>query len=182
MTINRRGEKIGWTAGWAGGFIWVLILSVVFLFQGKTEHGVLGVVLVGVSMFIILFFSPWRFASTYYWKLMLAPYGLFYLSAEIEKEMLRLAKEKKSVIFCDADVFETEHGRLVRELSEKISIPRDALAKCEEYCFNDAIRITKSLDRAVLEKWPDEKLFLVGAKRQKVEKIDYELKGIKWTG
>lgn len=77
---DRIGEKIGWTAGWAGGFIWVLILSIVFLFQGKTEQGILGMALVGTSVFIILLFSPWRFSSTQYWKLMLAPYGMFFLS------------------------------------------------------------------------------------------------------
>lgn len=77
---DRMGEKIGWTAGWTGGFIWVLILSIVFLFQGKTEQGLLGIVLVLTSMFIIILFAPWRFSSTHYWKLMLAPYGMFFLS------------------------------------------------------------------------------------------------------
>jgi len=77
---DRIGEKIGWTAGWAGGFIWVLVLSIVFLFQGKTEQGIFGMALVGAAVFIILFFAPWRFVSTHYWKLMLAPYGVFFLS------------------------------------------------------------------------------------------------------
>ncbi len=77
---DRMGEKIGWSAGWAGGFIWVLALSVVFLFQGKIEEGVSGLSLVGISIFVIFYFSPWRFASTPYWKLMLAPYGVFFLS------------------------------------------------------------------------------------------------------
>ncbi|HOV90296.1 MAG TPA: hypothetical protein PKW07_06240 [Syntrophorhabdaceae bacterium] len=77
---DRIGEKIGWTAGWAGGFIWVFILSIVLFFQGKTEQGILGIALVGSSAFMILFFSPWRFSSTQYWKLMFAPYGVFFLS------------------------------------------------------------------------------------------------------
>ena len=76
---DRIGERIGWTAGWAGGFIWVLILSIVFLFQGKAEQGVLGIALSGTSIIVILYFAPWRFASTHYWKLMLAPYGIFFL-------------------------------------------------------------------------------------------------------
>lgn len=80
MTTMRRGEKIGWTAGWAGGFIWVLILSVVFIFQGKIVQGISGMVLVGSSIFMILLFAPWRFPNTHYWKLMLAPYGIFFLS------------------------------------------------------------------------------------------------------
>jgi hypothetical protein len=52
----------------------------VFLFQGKTEQGILGMALTGASLFMILFFAPWRFPSTHYWKLMLAPYGIFFLS------------------------------------------------------------------------------------------------------
>ncbi len=76
---DRIGEKIGWTAGWAGGFIWVLVLSVLFIFQGKTEQGIFGMALVGTALFMILAFSPWRFASMHYWKLMLAPYGVFFL-------------------------------------------------------------------------------------------------------
>jgi hypothetical protein len=77
---SRRGEKIGWTAGWLGGFIWVAILSIIFLFQGKYELGLSGVALTGIAMASIYFCSPWRFPSTFYWKLMLAPYGIFGLS------------------------------------------------------------------------------------------------------
>jgi len=96
--------------------------------------------------------------------------------AEVEKELIKYAKSKKKELFDSKDIFETSYGRLVRELAEKVSIPRDALSKCEELGFIDAIRISKSLDRAKVEKWPDEKLFLIGAKRDSVEKIDYELK------
>jgi membrane-bound ClpP family serine protease len=77
---DRLGEKIGWTAGWIGGFIWVFILSIVFLFQKKIEQGLLGMALIGVAIMTIVFFAPWRFPATPYWKLMLAPYGMFFLS------------------------------------------------------------------------------------------------------
>ncbi|OHE58747.1 MAG: hypothetical protein A2Z47_13070 [Thermodesulfovibrio sp. RBG_19FT_COMBO_42_12] len=77
---GRTGEKIGWSAGWIGGFIWVSILSIVFLFQEKYEQGLLGMALTGVAIATIVFFAPWRFPSTPYWKLMLAPYGMFFLS------------------------------------------------------------------------------------------------------
>jgi len=103
--------------------------------------------------------------------------GLKEKYAEIEKELLKFAKSKKAEIFQYKDVFDTKYGRLIRELAEKVSIPRDALKKCEELGFAEAIKIAKSLDRAVVEKWPDEKLFLIGAKRDRIEKIDYELKG-----
>jgi phosphatidylserine synthase len=78
--ISRRGERIGWIGGWMGGFIWVLILSIVLLMQGKIEQGIVGIILVDTAIFAILYFSPWRFPSTEYWKLMLAPYGVFWLS------------------------------------------------------------------------------------------------------
>ncbi|WP_028324886.1 hypothetical protein [Desulfatirhabdium butyrativorans] len=80
MGTDRKGEKIGWTAGWLGGFIWVLALSLVFLYQGKVAQGLLGILLSGVAIIAILHFSPWRHQTTLYWKLMLAPYGLFFLS------------------------------------------------------------------------------------------------------
>jgi hypothetical protein len=77
---DRIGERIGWTAGWLGGFIWVVVLSVVYLFQGKSEQGLLGMTLTGIAVLSVLFFAPWRFSSTPYWKLMLAPYSVFFLS------------------------------------------------------------------------------------------------------
>lgn len=80
MTINRRGEKIGWIAGWTGGFIWVAILSVVFLCRNKFGQGALGFLLCLAALAVSLFFAPWRHPLTPYWKLMLAPYGMFFLS------------------------------------------------------------------------------------------------------
>jgi len=77
---DRWGEKIGWTAGWIGGFVWVLILSLVFLFQGKNVQGFSGIALTGIAIASVVFFAPWRFSSTPYWKLMLAPYSLFFLA------------------------------------------------------------------------------------------------------
>jgi hypothetical protein len=77
---DRRGEKIGWTAGWLGGFIWVAIMSVIFLFQGKYLPGIMGLLLFSGSIAGILYFSPWRHPSTPYWKLITAPYGAFFAS------------------------------------------------------------------------------------------------------
>jgi len=77
---NRKGEKIGWTAGWMGGFIWVAALSILFLLQGQYKQGVLGLALTGIAMISIVFLSPWRFPSTPYWKLMVVPYGMFFSS------------------------------------------------------------------------------------------------------
>lgn len=80
MSMERRGEKIGWTLGWMGGFIWVAILSVVLLGQHKSVQGVSGMVLYLAACAVSLSVAPWRHPSTRYWKLMLAPYGMFFLS------------------------------------------------------------------------------------------------------
>lgn len=78
--MNRKGEKIGWAGGWPGGFIWVVVLSVVFLVQGQWLTGLLGLFLAGMAVWAILTFAPWRHPATPYWKLMLGPYGMFLLS------------------------------------------------------------------------------------------------------
>lgn len=77
---NRRGEKIGWTGGWLGGFIWVAILSVVFLVQGQILKGLVGIALTLLAVVTIVSLAPWRFPQTPYWKLMVGPYAMFFLS------------------------------------------------------------------------------------------------------
>ena len=76
----RTGEKVGWAAGWTGAFVWVLVLSLVFLGQGETAQGLAGVALTLGAAAGIVFFAPWRFPATRYWKLMLVPLGAFLLS------------------------------------------------------------------------------------------------------
>ncbi|MCZ2417451.1 MAG: host-nuclease inhibitor Gam family protein [Burkholderiales bacterium] len=95
-------------------------------------------------------------------------------AAGIEKEMLKAAHQARKEIFGASDIYATEYGQLLREIAEKVTIPRDAITKCEEYGFNEVVVISKALDRAAVEKWPDEKLFLLGAKKRIIEKIVYE--------
>ncbi len=39
MTASRAGEKLGWPGGWAGGFLWVLALAILFLLRGSLSTG-----------------------------------------------------------------------------------------------------------------------------------------------
>lgn len=41
----RKPEKTAWMGGWLGAFVWVLGLAVVFLVQGKTLQGSIGLLL-----------------------------------------------------------------------------------------------------------------------------------------
>ncbi|MCP4358219.1 MAG: hypothetical protein GY796_09420 [Chloroflexi bacterium] len=78
--MNRKGEQIGWIGGWLGGFLWLGLLSVVWLFQGKIGDGILGVVLFVAAIITIIMTAPWKHPNTKYWKLMLPIYLLFIAS------------------------------------------------------------------------------------------------------
>ncbi len=77
---TRRGEKIGWTVGWLGGFLWLLILSGVWLADGRVGVAVFGVVLFVGAVGCIVFLAPWHHPRTAYWKLMLPIYLLFFVA------------------------------------------------------------------------------------------------------
>jgi len=71
---KRTGEKVGWTVGWLGGFIWMAILAVIFLMQQKWIQGFLGIFLFAIAVASIISFAPWRHPSIPYWRLMIPSY------------------------------------------------------------------------------------------------------------
>lgn len=64
-----------------GGFVWVAILSVVFLVKGQPLQAGAGLLLVGAAWASVTALAPWKHPGTPYWKLMLGPYALFLASA-----------------------------------------------------------------------------------------------------
>ena len=78
---ERKGEKVGWIVGWLGGFVWLFLLSIVWLVQGKITSGVLGLGLFVLAVVFIIVLSPWKHSKTRYWKLMLPVYALLIVSA-----------------------------------------------------------------------------------------------------
>ncbi len=104
----------------------------------------------------------------------LAPQRL--LLAGADKALTGLMKAEKKALFADGDVVSLPHGSLIRNQDWKVTIPRDALGKCEELGFAEVIKIAKSLDREAIEKWTDERLFLIGAERKTATKYSYEVK------
>lgn len=78
--MNRTGEKIGWIAGWIGGFLWVLGFGIYWTAAGKTIEGLLAAAIFILSIFSIVFLSPWRNPKKKYWKLMLPNYILLLFS------------------------------------------------------------------------------------------------------
>jgi len=77
---NRRSEKLGWSLGWVGGFIWLAALSVMFIFQGHWAQGAVGLALLALALAAIFLSAPWRNPDRPYWRLMLGPYVIFFLS------------------------------------------------------------------------------------------------------
>ena len=80
---QRTGEKAGWIGGWTGSFLWIFILSVIWLFQGHRVNGFSGIVLSAVAMVVIFLAAPWRHPDTPCWKLMLPLYACLFLSAAL---------------------------------------------------------------------------------------------------
>ena len=95
---------------------------------------------------------------------------------EREKLLLNLMKAEKAGLFDGKDKVSLDHGVLLYGKEGKVSIPRDALEKIERAGWLEAVKIAKSVDRGVVEKWPDEKLAVIGAMRKVKEKYEYELK------
>jgi len=95
---------------------------------------------------------------------------------DLDKDVKGLAKKNKVVVFDGKDQVNLNHGILLWGREKKVSIPRDALGKIEAQGWNEAIKIAKSVDRSVVEKWPVERLTVIGAQRKRIEKFSYELK------
>jgi len=81
--MNRNGEKLGWIGGWLGGFIWLGLLSIVWIFQNKISNGMIGIMVFIVAITTVVTAAPWKYPNTKYWKLMLPIYLLFFISISL---------------------------------------------------------------------------------------------------
>jgi len=94
----------------------------------------------------------------------------------LEKLLIKTMKREKRTLFAGRDIVQLHNGILLYSKEQKVKIPRDALGKVKEAGFTEAVKVAESLDRAIVESWPDEKLFLIGAERKPTETFNYELK------
>lgn len=74
---ERRGERIGWTAGWAGGFLWVAAFCALFAHQGRTGAALCGALLLALAAFAVRRAAPWRNPYAPYRRLFAFPYAVF---------------------------------------------------------------------------------------------------------
>ena len=96
-----------------------------------------------------------------------------------DKEIKKLMKAETGAIFDGADKVTLTSGVLLHEKKDHVTIPRDALSAVKEHGFLEAVKVVESLDREVVEKWPEERLFLIGAVRKPKHAYSYEITGEK---
>ena len=94
---------------------------------------------------------------------------------ELSAELLKLMKAEKAELFQGREAVKVRGGLLLWTKGEKVSIPRDALLKIKEAGWMEAVKVVESVDRPVVEGWPDERLAVIGTKRKTVDNFSYEL-------
>jgi hypothetical protein len=94
---------------------------------------------------------------------------------ELDKKLKALMKSEVVAIFDGADKVKMTAGILLHTKDFKVTIPRGALVKIEQQGWTEAVRIAKSVDRPVVEGWPEERLVVIGAKRKLVDQFGYEI-------
>ena len=104
--------------------------------------------------------------------------------APVQDELGRLQKllrdhmkQRRGVFFDGTDRVDLQNGALLYKLEQRVKRARGVLEKLEKNGFSDAVKIAKSVDWDALEKWPVERLMLVGTERVKKETFEYEIKG-----
>ena len=95
---------------------------------------------------------------------------------ELDKRLIKLMKADKKTFFKETDVVILENGTLVHSKEDRVKIPRGALVKCKELGILEVIKTGESLDRDAVERWPDERLLLIGAERRLDEKFSYDVR------
>jgi hypothetical protein len=93
-----------------------------------------------------------------------------------EKELIKLMKKHKTKLFDETDQVDLKMGILLHGEEDKVKIPRNALEKIKAQGWKEAVKTVESVDREVVQKWPDERLVVIGAERKPVETFSYEIK------
>jgi hypothetical protein len=75
------GPKIGWVAGFLGGSLWLLILSIVHLVQQDLWGGLVGLIFYLGCLGGIFGLRPWKYPQTRLWKLYTATMAPLLLAA-----------------------------------------------------------------------------------------------------
>ena len=60
--MNTTGPKLGWLLGGIGGLIWLPVMAVIWLAQGKMVGAIVGFIIFALGVAYLFMFRPWRYA------------------------------------------------------------------------------------------------------------------------
>jgi phage host-nuclease inhibitor protein Gam len=93
-----------------------------------------------------------------------------------EKTLITCLKKNKAELFNKAEKVTLPHGIVIHTTEARLSLPKNAVEAIESLGWNEAIKIAKSVDREMVEKWPIEKIIAIGGDKKPKEKFEYELR------
>jgi len=96
--------------------------------------------------------------------------------AELDRRVKKHLRSYCADIFDGRDKIEVSGGYLLYGRGSRVTIPRNALEQIEALGWLEAVKVVKSVNRPVVESWPDEKLAAIGAERKIKETYSYEVK------
>jgi hypothetical protein len=102
--------------------------------------------------------------------------GMTSLLKDMEKQIKSLMKKNSGTLFEGEDRVDLKHGSLLFSIEERVKKAQGVLEKLKMNGFKDGIKVVESVDWDELEKWPDDKLALVGTKKKKTENYTWETK------
>ena len=73
---DRKGEKYGWTLGWIGGFLWVVVLAGFLVTQKRYFMSAINLSFFTVAVILVIYLAPWKHPDVQYWKLLLPIYAM----------------------------------------------------------------------------------------------------------
>jgi len=98
----------------------------------------------------------------------------------LEKDLVKHMKRNKAVFFTDTDEVALDEGVLLHGHDDKVRIPKNAASQIALHGWTEALRYADpTVDRATVEKWPEERLAAIGAERKRVETFEFEIKEVK---
>lgn len=92
-----------------------------------------------------------------------------------DRELKALMRREAQWIFALEDQVSLENGILLTGEERKVRIPRGALEAIKAQGWMEAVKVAESVDRGVVETWPEERLVVIGAERKTITTYSYEV-------
>jgi len=96
-----------------------------------------------------------------------------------EKQLIACLKRNKSELFNKTEKVTLPHGIVIYTKEPQLKLPKNAVENIEKLGWSEAIKIAKSVDREMVEKWPIERIIAIGGDKKPKEKFEYELIEVK---